>query len=209
MDQRLIFGFGVSVVAIFIRYLFPNVPKPLAVGGLVIGASLVLLSYMPHARTGPAILGVTGITLLAAAIVWQVTYKSPMPSSVPAAMPAEKIAPEVQTPKVDSDAELVRAQAELEKQRRLARKAELRAKQPENNAPDVSGPQAVANERVAVLRQLTQLYIASHDDITSRMMVGMEFPSAEWLNGELDRQGAKWRVKSVNGTNAETYDIGG
>ena len=64
-----------------------------------------------------------------------------------------------------------------------------------------------ANRRAGILRQLTQLYIASNDGISPRMASGMELPPADFLNAELERSGERWRVKNVNGPNAETYDV--
>lgn len=69
------------------------------------------------------------------------------------------------------------------------------------------GNETKAGERAAILSKLTNLYILSHDGISPRMAAGMELPSADFLNAELERQGVKWRVRSVNGPNAETYDI--
>jgi len=62
-------------------------------------------------------------------------------------------------------------------------------------------------QRGPVLRQITQLYILSHDGISPRMMAGMELPPEEFINAELERQGATWRVRNVNGETADTYDI--
>lgn len=61
--------------------------------------------------------------------------------------------------------------------------------------------------RAARLRQLTNLYMFSHDNITARMAAGTELPPVAFLNAELAREGAAWRVRKVIGANAETYDL--
>ncbi|MES0168277.1 hypothetical protein NKJ87_20180 [Mesorhizobium sp. M0027] len=58
--------------------------------------------------------------------------------------------------------------------------------------------------RAEILRQLTQLYIFSHNGITPRMMAGLELPPADWLNGELANSGHGWRVLNISGLNFET-----
>ncbi|MEG8024094.1 hypothetical protein QP162_05930 [Sphingomonas aurantiaca] len=62
-------------------------------------------------------------------------------------------------------------------------------------------------ERAEALRQITRLYILSNDGISSRMMAGLELPPAEFINGELERQNAKWRVTNVKGASAEIYAL--
>ncbi len=62
-------------------------------------------------------------------------------------------------------------------------------------------------ERTDILRQLTNLYMLTHDGISSRMMAGMELPPANFLNAELERQGANWRVKEVVDAKAHIVDL--
>ena len=71
MDGRLIFGLGASLVSLFIRWLFPTAPRPLAWAGLSAGVGLVGLSWMPWVSSGPAILGLCGLTALTGAVAWQ------------------------------------------------------------------------------------------------------------------------------------------
>jgi len=66
---------------------------------------------------------------------------------------------------------------------------------------------ADAAARTAKLRQLTNLYIREHDGISSRMLAGLELPAPDFLNAELARMGANWRVRKVNGGEAETYTL--
>jgi hypothetical protein len=66
--------------------------------------------------------------------------------------------------------------------------------------------QTTINQRSAVLAQLRQYYILSHDNITPRMAAGMEWPPQDWLNGELENRGEKWRVR-VNRDRFETYNV--
>ena len=71
-----------------------------------------------------------------------------------------------------------------------------------------SGTPSRSEQRGAVLSQLTQLYILGHGGITPRMAAGMELPPADFLNGELEKQHAAWRVRRTDGPNAETYEVG-
>lgn len=86
MDQKII-GFGVSVITLCIRWIFPTIPKPIAWAGLSIGVAIVLLSFFPSIKTGPFVLGLVGICLLSAAIAWQYISSSesvsPANSSAP------------------------------------------------------------------------------------------------------------------------------
>lgn len=63
------------------------------------------------------------------------------------------------------------------------------------------------NRRQSILRQLTELYMMSNDGISSRMAAGMELPPADFLNEELEKLGESWRVHSVNGQNADIYEL--
>jgi hypothetical protein len=49
--RQLIFGLGVSAVSLFLRWVFPAVPRYIAVGGLLLGAAAIAISYAPaHPR---------------------------------------------------------------------------------------------------------------------------------------------------------------
>lgn len=67
----------------------------------------------------------------------------------------------------------------------------------------------LAQQRGAVLGQLTQLYVLGHDGITPRMAAGMELPPVEFLNAELEKQHATWRVSATDGPRASFYDLPG
>jgi hypothetical protein len=69
------------------------------------------------------------------------------------------------------------------------------------------GAPSPAQQRGAILTQLTQLYLASHDGITPRMMAGMELPPVDFMNAELEKQHATWRVSSTDGAQASTYEL--
>lgn len=60
--------------------------------------------------------------------------------------------------------------------------------------------------RRAYIGQLTNLYIYSHDGISSEMLAGMQLPPEDWLNEQLAKNGKAWRVRNVQGTNVETYN---
>ena len=78
---------------------------------------------------------------------------------------------------------------------------------PLSTAPPTPPSPSVAAQQRDVLRQLTQLYILSHDGISPRMAAGLELPPADFINAELERQHAVWRVSKVDGAEAETYDL--
>ncbi len=65
----------------------------------------------------------------------------------------------------------------------------------------------VGDHRNRHLKDLTRLYVSRNSDSPSRMKDGQELAPAEFLNDELKRSGAKWRVRNSNGATAETYDI--
>jgi hypothetical protein len=113
---------------------------------------------------------------------------SPSASTVPSDATVEAVRPRATTaPKAASAREI----------RRAARDAEAGTPRDENRTAG----------RLALLRQLTVLYINDHDGISPQMMAGLELPPAGWLNTELEKLRANWRVRSVNGPNAETYDV--
>lgn len=63
------------------------------------------------------------------------------------------------------------------------------------------GPTSAAGSeggrRNAVLRDITALYVARGKDVSSGMRSGVEFAPTAFLNAELERQEAKWRVGGV------------
>jgi len=59
------------------------------------------------------------------------------------------------------------------------------------------------SSRDAELMQLTARFPAQ----SPRMKAGDQLAPTDFLNGELGRQGTKWRVRSITGATAETYDI--
>jgi hypothetical protein len=67
-----------------------------------------------------------------------------------------------------------------------------------------TGPSARRNE---VLRHLTELYVARGENVSAGMRSGVELAPASFLNTELERQGAKWRVGNVRGPDVEFFDI--
>lgn len=71
MDQRLIFGLGVSALFGFGRWLLPAVPKPIAASGVAAGIGLVLWAVMPFIRPGPASLAIVCLAGLTFAGIWQ------------------------------------------------------------------------------------------------------------------------------------------
>ena len=58
-----------------------------------------------------------------------------------------------------------------------------------------------------MLEDLTKLYVARNEGSSPLMKAGKEFAPAEFLNEELKRNDAKWRVRSSDGTDVVMYDI--
>lgn len=70
-----------------------------------------------------------------------------------------------------------------------------------------SGTLNEGDRRRAIIRQLTQLYVSRNADASSRMVAGLEAAPATFLNQELVRQGAKWRVDKGSAGDIEIFDI--
>jgi hypothetical protein len=77
VDSTLLFGLGVSLVSLFVRWRFPAMPKPIATAGVIIGLGLIVGSFSrPTAQ--PVVAGITvALALLAAAIEMLVDRKKP------------------------------------------------------------------------------------------------------------------------------------
>lgn len=61
--------------------------------------------------------------------------------------------------------------------------------------------------RDEMLVELTTRYVAQGRLVTVPMRKGVELAPIAFLNAELGRVGAKWRVASIEGAKAETFDI--
>ncbi|MCB2076429.1 MAG: hypothetical protein KDE55_01895 [Novosphingobium sp.] len=61
--------------------------------------------------------------------------------------------------------------------------------------------------RNAALARATRSYVEQNDDAAVALVEGRELAPLPFLNEELERQGAKWRVRSVDGLVAQTYDV--
>lgn len=66
-------------------------------------------------------------------------------------------------------------------------------------------PGTVGGHRAALLREITAEYAATKSDVAPRVASGDQLAPATVLNQELERRGAKWRVRDVNGARAEIY----
>ena len=74
----------------------------------------------------------------------------------------------------------------------------------ENSGTD---PGSVGAERHAILVRATHLYVVTHPDAPAAMSAGKELAPESFLNGELRREGRKWRVRRVHGMGAQIYDV--
>lgn len=66
----------------------------------------------------------------------------------------------------------------------------------------------VGGKRNDYLAELTQSYVARPDaPITDAMRNGRELAPIHALNEVLEQQGVKWRVRTITGLDAVTYDV--
>ncbi len=66
---------------------------------------------------------------------------------------------------------------------------------------------SLGRRRHLMLVEATRIYGKSGADILPGVANGTDFAPVPFLNRELKRQGAKWRVRSTSGLEAETYEI--
>jgi hypothetical protein len=62
-------------------------------------------------------------------------------------------------------------------------------------------------QRRAVLSDITEQYSETVVGIRGRFLVGHGLPPAEFINTELERMGAGWRVRNVAGEKCEFVDL--
>lgn len=195
--DRLLLGLGASFVFGFARYRWPIVPKWLASGGFAIGIGLLLWAAMPFVRTGPAILGIAALVALAVAVEWQGSFR---PAAIPSSAPP--------SPSVAPSEPNVRTETHVDRRATTKPEASLATKVIKHAPPDDLPPAPdLTDGRVVRLRQLTQLYMLSHDGITPRMMAGLEYPPADFLNAELEKLGERWRVRDADAGKVQIYDL--
>jgi hypothetical protein len=68
-------------------------------------------------------------------------------------------------------------------------------------------PEPVGIERRNVLRDITEQYLTNVVGVRSRFLADLELPPAEFINDELQRQGALWRVGKVAGRKCDFIEI--
>ncbi len=66
---------------------------------------------------------------------------------------------------------------------------------------------SLGRRRHLMLVEATRVYGQSGADILPGVTNGADFAPVPFLNRELKRQGAKWRVRSTNGLDAEIFEI--
>lgn len=64
-----------------------------------------------------------------------------------------------------------------------------------------------AENRNAIINQLTQVYVLMHRDVSQDVIDGSEPPPLEWLNDGLDKLGLNWRVRITNEGELESYTL--
>lgn len=80
---------------------------------------------------------------------------------------------------------------------------------PTSASSNVGGhsPGSIGNGRFLMLVEATRQYKKSGVKVSQNVANGTEFAPVPFLNRELERQGAKWRVRSTHGLDAEIYEI--
>lgn len=66
---------------------------------------------------------------------------------------------------------------------------------------------SLGDQRMTRLMAATKQYVADHPEVGEAMRAGRELAPADFLNEELKREGAKWRVRDVRGLSAKIYDV--
>jgi len=66
---------------------------------------------------------------------------------------------------------------------------------------------SIGKGRHLMLVEATRLYAKTGANISPNIANGTEFAPVPFLNRELERHGAKWRVRSTDGLSAEIYEI--
>lgn len=210
MDKAFVVGLGISVISLFLPMAVKQVPPQVAWAGLVVGIAIAIWAVVPEPvrpNTGQFSLYVVGALIIAGAAWWQLAdRKKPImkdnPGPAQVAHAADHVVPPPPAGSTPSALAPVKAVASAAPApspsiERQAREAPMRVDTPDDKR----------GERAQMLTRLTQLYINSHDGITSEMMSGLELPPAEWLNAQLERYGADWRVRSTRGPNADIYGV--
>lgn len=80
---------------------------------------------------------------------------------------------------------------------------------PTSASANVEGhaPGSIGKARNLMLVEATRRYKASGVKVSHNVADGTAFAPVPFLNRELARQGAKWRVRSTDGLAAEMYEI--
>jgi hypothetical protein len=68
-------------------------------------------------------------------------------------------------------------------------------------------PEPAGSDRRDVLRGIAEQYRTDVVGVRSRFLAGMDLPPAEFINDELQRQGASWRVGKVAGGKCEFVEV--
>lgn len=82
----------------------------------------------------------------------------------------------------------------------------VREKQAVMDAENLRRSQTESARRRNLIAKLANLYIASHDGISGKLLAGLELPPLNWLNDNLAQQGEAWRVAEVQGDRYSTVE---
>ncbi|HKX79468.1 MAG TPA: hypothetical protein VJM34_13190 [Novosphingobium sp.] len=68
-------------------------------------------------------------------------------------------------------------------------------------------PATLGGLRDAKLAELSRLFVSRDVGVSAGMRAGSELAPVGFLNGQLERQGANWRVRGTTGLKADIYEI--
>ncbi len=80
---------------------------------------------------------------------------------------------------------------------------------PTKASADVEGhsPGSLGNGRQTILLEATRRYKQLGVNVSPGVADGSQLAPVPYLNRQLERRGAKWRVRSTDGSAAEIYEI--
>jgi hypothetical protein len=70
-----------------------------------------------------------------------------------------------------------------------------------------SKPESAGGDRRNTLHDIAERYRTDVVGVRSRFLAGVELPPAEFINDELQRQGASWRVGKVAGSKCDFIEV--
>lgn len=107
--------------------------------------------------------------------------------------------------------QILRAPSKLRVEAAAAQKAETARKSAAKEAEAERAAAAEFQRRSRLLAQLRQLYVLSHDGLSSEMLAGVDPLPKPWVEKQLAKMGETWRQMSTADVNSATrvHSLGG